>query len=168
LARPHAARPYPGQVRAAQHHTFGASIITEPIELLLRQVAVIHTPAELEPLIALRQLPNGSVMIHGGDGGTSRGSLGQTEAEVRRVVEAVTSFLPALEGVKIKEVRQGRRPIPNDGQSILGFSRAVANLYLAATHSGVTLAALIGELAAIEILDGARIDILEPYRLERF
>jgi hypothetical protein len=35
-------------------------------------------------------------------------------------------------------------------------------------HSGVTLAALVGEFAAPEIVDGARIDLLEPYRVERF
>ena len=31
-------------------------------------------------------------------------------------------------------------------------------------HSGVTLAPLIGQLAALEILDGARVSSLEPYR----
>ncbi|MCH7801108.1 MAG: hypothetical protein IIC24_06140 [Chloroflexi bacterium] len=35
-------------------------------------------------------------------------------------------------------------------------------------HSGVTLAPLIGELAASEITSGTRVDVLEPYRLERF
>jgi glycine/D-amino acid oxidase-like deaminating enzyme len=150
------------------HHTFGASIITEPIAPLFRNTAVLHTPADLEPLLGFRQFADGSVMIHGGDGSTRRGSLGQTEAEVERVVAAATSFLPALEGVKVKEVRQGRRPIPNDGQPILGFAQAVPNLYLAVTHSGVTLAALIGELTTIELLDHVRVDWLEPYRLERF
>jgi glycine/D-amino acid oxidase-like deaminating enzyme len=36
------------------------------------------------------------------------------------------------------------------------------------THSGVTLAPIIGELAAIELLDDARVDLLAPFRLERF
>ena len=35
-------------------------------------------------------------------------------------------------------------------------------------HSGVTLAPLIGELAATEITTGTSVDALEPYRLERF
>ena len=35
-------------------------------------------------------------------------------------------------------------------------------------HSGITLAPLIGELATLEILDGARVDTLEHYRPERF
>ncbi len=40
--------------------------------------------------------------------------------------------------------------------------------YLAVTHSGVTLAPLIGEFAAIEIVDGHTIDLLQPFRLGRF
>jgi glycine/D-amino acid oxidase-like deaminating enzyme len=32
----------------------------------------------------------------------------------------------------------------------------------------VTLAPLIGRLAALEILDDARVELLEPYRVERF
>jgi glycine/D-amino acid oxidase-like deaminating enzyme len=76
--------------------------------------------------------------------------------------------LPALKGVKIKEVRRGRRPIPRDGESIVGFSPTVSNLYLATTHSGVTLTPIIGEFAALEIAEGARIDLLQPFRLERF
>ncbi|OUC08262.1 hypothetical protein RY27_10005, partial [Litorilinea aerophila] len=68
----------------------------------------------------------------------------------------------------IQEVRRGRRPIPEDGLPILGFTQAVANLYLAAMHSGVTLAALVGELAALEIATGRPVDLLAPYRLERF
>ena len=35
-------------------------------------------------------------------------------------------------------------------------------------HSGVTLAPLVGRLAAMEILDGVRVQMLEPFRLERF
>ena len=51
---------------------------------------------------------------------------------------------------------------------MIGFTEAVPNLYMAVMHSGVTLAPLTGEMAAIEILDRARVDLLEPYRLERF
>ena len=35
-------------------------------------------------------------------------------------------------------------------------------------HSGVTLGPLIGRLAAMEILDGVRVEPLAPYRIERF
>jgi glycine/D-amino acid oxidase-like deaminating enzyme len=35
-------------------------------------------------------------------------------------------------------------------------------------HSGVTLAPLVGRLAADELLDGVRSELLEPFRLARF
>jgi glycine/D-amino acid oxidase-like deaminating enzyme len=35
-------------------------------------------------------------------------------------------------------------------------------------HSGVTLGALVGRLAATEMLDGVEAEPLTPYRLERF
>ena len=62
----------------------------------------------------------------------------------------------------------GYRPMPLDGYPVLGLSRTVPNVYLAVTHSGVTLAPLVGEYTAIEILDGVSVDLLAPYRVERF
>ena len=42
------------------------------------------------------------------------------------------------------------------------------NVYLAAMHSGITLAPAVGLLAAIELLDQVEVEILKPFRLERF
>ena len=56
----------------------------------------------------------------------------------------------------------------DDGQSIIGFSPKVTNLYLVATHSGVTLAPVISESAAIEIMDDVEIQALSPFRPSRF
>ena len=151
------------------YHTFGATIITETIPPVFQQAAVVHTPRELQPQLNFRQLPDGVFMLHGGShGGPRDESMGRTDEEVEQVFAAAQRFVPALEGVKIREVRRGRRPIPQDGLPILGFAQAAPNLYLAAMHSGVTLAPLVGEFAAIEIMDGVRVDLLEPYRVERF
>lgn len=152
------------------YYTFGCTILTEPVPPVFENASVVHSPRDCPPQTNFRQLPNGSVMLHGGAHGRvyDGGSLGQSEEEVQRVVDAVARFLPAIEGVPVREVRRGRRPIPKDGHPILGFSQRVPNLYLSVTHSGVTLAPLIGECAAIEILDGARIDFMRRYRLERF
>ncbi len=149
-------------------NTFGATIVTDPLPPLFNQVAVVHTPPDKVPQIVLRQLPDGAVMIHGGDAGTTTGSLGSDETEISEVLAAAKNYMPALQAADIVEIRRGRRPVPQDGRSILGFTRSIPNLYLASTHSGVTLAPLIGEFAATEILDGTLIDLLEPYRLERF
>ena len=77
-------------------------------------------------------------------------------------------MLPVLRDAEIAEVRRGRRPIPKDGRSIVGFAPEVANVYVATTHSGITLTPLIGAFAAIEIAHGARVEMLAPFRPERF
>ncbi|NKB69015.1 MAG: FAD-dependent oxidoreductase [Candidatus Latescibacteria bacterium] len=150
-------------------HTFGATLFTEPVAPVFNNVSVVHTPRDLPMLVNFRQLPDGSVQIHGGShGGPTDGSLGRTENEVDAVYQEAVRFLPAIGGASVQQVRRGRRPMPKDGLPVLGFAESVPNLYLAAMHSGVTLAALVGEFAASEILDRQRIDTLNPYRVERF
>ncbi|CEM12102.1 unnamed protein product [Vitrella brassicaformis CCMP3155] len=61
------------------------------------------------------------------------------------------------------------RPLVEDGLPIIGWSSHVTNLYLAITQSGVTLAPVIGKLAAPEILSGSTSnELLSPYRMTRF
>ena len=59
--------------------------------------------------------------------------------------------LPAAAGSGYALVRVSRanRPVPNDGFPVLGFVEQ--GLYVAVTHSGITLGLLIGELAAYEV-----------------
>ena len=150
-------------------HTFGATVITERIGPVFKSVAVVHTPRDRQPMMNLRQLKDGSFMVHGGSHGADQSeSIGRTDEDAEFLLENASEYLPGLRGARIKEIRRGRRPMPEDGHPILGFARAVPNLYFAAMHSGVSLGALVGEFATTEIVDGARIDILEPYRVERF
>jgi glycine/D-amino acid oxidase-like deaminating enzyme len=76
--------------------------------------------------------------------------------------------MPALAGAEVESVSLCWRPMPQDEYPILGFAPGSTSLYVTVTHSGVTLAPIIGELAAIELLDGVKVDLLAPYRLERF
>jgi glycine/D-amino acid oxidase-like deaminating enzyme len=55
-----------------------------------------------------------------------------------------------------------------DGFPVIGFAEPCPNLYIAAMHSGVTLAPLVGQLAASEILDRVQIDLLQSFRPSRF
>jgi glycine/D-amino acid oxidase-like deaminating enzyme len=151
------------------YHTFGATLWTEPMPPIFKTIALLHSPRDRHPLVNFRQFVDGTVMIQGGAlDNHQEGDRGHTDAEVEQIVADAGTVLPALKGVKIKEVRRGRRPIPQDGEPILGFSPTVSNLYLATTHSGVTLTPIIGEFAALEIAEGARIDLLKPFRIERF
>lgn len=61
----------------------------------------------------------------------------------------------------------GVRPDSEDGYPILG-STGVDGLDVAVMHSGVTNAALVGELLSNKIIHGIEDPMLRPYRLDRF
>ncbi len=84
------------------------------------------------------------------------------------LLDRATHYLPALAGATAFPVPVGYRPMPLDELPVIGFAEAVSNLYVAVMHSGVTLAPLVGEWAAMEIAHGARIEALERYRPDRF
>jgi glycine/D-amino acid oxidase-like deaminating enzyme len=85
--------------------------------------------------------------------------------EAAQILKQVQQFLPALNGVAIERVTLGYRVMPENEFPMVGFTANCPNLYVAAMQSGVTLAPLIGELAAREILDGERAIALDPYRI---
>ena len=84
------------------------------------------------------------------------------------MLDRAAYHLPALKNAKITPVPVGYRPMPMDGLPVLGFTKAVPNMYISVMHSGVTLAAAVGEFCTIEIVDGTSVEMLERYRLERF
>jgi glycine/D-amino acid oxidase-like deaminating enzyme len=84
-----------------------------------------------------------------------------------RMRAAAQSFLPGLQRAEFEGARICWRPMPLDGYPVLGVSPARPDTYLAVTHSGVTLAPIIGELVAQEIVDGLRADLLKEFRPDR-
>ena len=156
-------------IQVPHYHTFGATLLTQPQPPLFQTIAVLHSPRERQPLINVRQLPSGAVMVQSGaPDNTQEGDRGATDAEVEQIAADARAVMPMLQDIDIVEVRRGRRPIPKDGRSIVGFAPEVANVYVATTHSGVTLTPLIGSFAAIEIAHGARVEVLAPFRPQRF
>jgi len=90
------------------------------------------------------------------------------EAEGRRLLALVGQHLRGADALEPDKVTVGTRPMPADGMPVVGFAPGLPGVYLATMHSGITLAPAVGRFAAMEILDGARIDMLAPYRPERF
>ena len=85
-----------------------------------------------------------------------------------RVIDTARRYIPRIADAKVESVGVGWRPLPRDGLPVVGHLKADPGIYLAAMHSGVTLAPIIGHLAAMEILDGVRVDLLAGFRYERF
>ena len=59
------------------------------------------------------------------------------------------------------------RPVPFDGLPIVGALPGIPGAYVLSSHSGVTLAPLLGEQLADEIDTGRRSPWLAPYGVER-
>ena len=78
------------------------------------------------------------------------------------------SHFPALELPPSAHARIGVRPMPEAGLPIIGPLAKAPSVYVATTHSGVTLGLYLGDLITREIaLDEPQKD-LDPYRPRRF
>lgn len=119
------------------------------------------------PGVHFRQKLDGRIII-GGQIVAGAGTASTDIADSREIFREASRYLPALADAAIEQVTLGYRVMPADEYPIIGFADASPNLYVAATHSGVTLAPVIGELAAIEIIDGTPQTQLAPYRPSRF
>jgi glycine/D-amino acid oxidase-like deaminating enzyme len=62
----------------------------------------------------------------------------------------------------------GPKPVPADDEPVLGQLGDISGLYVAFTHSGATLALIVGELLAYEITTGQRHPLLGPFSPGRF
>jgi len=137
----------------------GALAHTKPHARLLERVA-------LAPGANIKQNPDGRIVT-----GTDFGGTPVKEASRELgvgLLKNAQSFLSQLEHAELETVTLGHRVLPKDDLPIVGFAQSCPNLYVAAMHSGMTLSPMIGQVAAMEILDGADVDLLQPYRLSRF
>jgi glycine/D-amino acid oxidase-like deaminating enzyme len=85
----------------------------------------------------------------------------------RILLERARRYVPALVGASVESARVGIRALPADGYPFVGPAPGRERLYLAVTHSGMTLGPLLGELAAAELLTGAADPRLSTFRPDR-
>ena len=151
-----------------QQRSPGIVIKTTPCGEVLHNIAVIHAPPtdENHQHLHLRQLVDGSLRIGQGTQEGINRDASQQHADA--LLARAKAYLPAIADAEAIPTPIGYRPMPLDGFPVLGFTEVVQNLYIALMHSGVTLAPLVGEMATLEIADGARVDWFAPYRPERF
>ncbi|NOX70446.1 MAG: FAD-binding oxidoreductase [Gammaproteobacteria bacterium] len=85
-----------------------------------------------------------------------------------RILDKISTVLPDSRGTALDHLTLGFRPLPKDDFPIVGFVPDRTDIYVAVMHSGVTLAPIVGQSISREILDGISVDLLSPYRPERF
>jgi len=106
------------------------------------------------------EAPDAAVDLH-----TPDAELRQWAAELLRRGRQV---IPGLARAQVMGYRVCVRPMPADGRSIVGWLPGPAGLYLAVTHSGVTLGAHLARLITDELRTGTPPAELAPYRPGRF
>lgn len=141
--------------------------------LLLRTGRVAAAPERVVHAGPLGVRPDGggSLLLHSTDADRTLAPGTPEEADhplAVRILEQARAVVPALGGASIESARLGRRVLPEDGHSIVGWTPGVAGLYVVATHSGVTMAPALGELVAREVAEGRAAEELEPFRPARF
>ena len=155
-------------VHIPQQHSPGVVIRTDPQPPILKNVSVLHLPPidEEQHEIHLRQSGDGTLAI--GQGSQESVDQDDSQEHADALLRRAVHYLPDLAGARAIPTPVGYRPMPIDELPVIGFCDAAPNLYIALMHSGVTLAPLVGELTTLEIVDDVRVEMLDPYRPERF
>lgn len=120
----------------------------------------------LSPKLHMRQNSDGRIIVGEDFGGGPPPEDESAMAET--LLESACALLDGVETPPVDRQSLGMRPIPADGHPVIGPAQGADGLYITMMHSGITLAALVGRLAAEEITTGRPVEILEPFRLDRF
>lgn len=161
-------------IHIPQRSTPGVIAITQPQPKLLNRILVA-------PGVHIHQRLDGRIVLGEQEGAPD------TEAHAERLKTRPTKFphpdfasqhamqiltiaeqyVPGILDAEIEDVYIGWRPLPLDGHPVLGPSPANPNAYLAIMHSGVSLAPIVGDVVAKEIVTGESAEVLSEYRPNR-
>ena len=82
-------------------------------------------------------------------------------SRISKKIDFTTNLIPI-------NIKIGTRPVPIDGFPVVGNIEGHKGVFVAVMHSGVTLAPLIGQLLASEMLKSSKSPLLETFRPSRF
>lgn len=140
---------------------------TKPLAHPLR--AVLNTPR-----VAIRPAPGGTFSVDAdwaADEGVKMREDGSYEVDDGVVAELLAEASKVMEGrpqLEVVSIGFGGKPIPGDGEPVIGALKAIPGYYVAFSHSGATLGLIVGELLAFEVAAGAEHPMLSTFRPERF
>ncbi|MCU1566329.1 MAG: glycine/D-amino acid oxidase, deaminating [Pseudarthrobacter sp.] len=141
-------------------------LFTDPVDFEVK--TVLNTPR-----VAVRPTPDGRLVLDADWAERSivvedDGSLTVPEASVQGLLEEASKVLAGNPRLTAQKVGAGLKPIPGDGEPVVGPVPAISGLHTVFTHSGATLGLILGELLAEEILTGTPSPVLKSFRLDRF
>ena len=137
--------------------------LTHPLRAVLNtpKVAVRPAPGSTFSLDADWAADEGVRVRADGSYDVDDGAVGELLAEASKVMEGN----PQLE---VASIGVGGKPIPGDGEPVIGAIKAIPGYYVAFSHSGATLGLIVGELLAFEVATGTEHPMLATFRPERF
>jgi D-hydroxyproline dehydrogenase subunit beta len=113
----------------------------------------------------------GRAMLAGPEGDAAaacNGELDGLRVHAEVLVDQASALSSHFVGAAIEDVRLGLRALPIDGHTVCGWVDRVDSLYVVVTHGGITLAPLLSEMVARELLDGEAVPELDRFRPARF
>jgi glycine/D-amino acid oxidase-like deaminating enzyme len=146
--------------------TIALLVTSRPVHHQLR--AVLNTPR-----VSMRPTPDGALAIdsdwtHAHITRSADGRYQVPEAIIEALLAEASLVLHGRPKLETAWYGIGPKPIPGDGEPVLGRVDQVGGLYVAFTHSGATLGLIAGELLAYEIVTGAAHPMLVDFNLRRF
>ena len=142
----------------------GLLVVTQPLEPFLSG-AVYGYPETGVP-VHLRQFSDGRVVI--GERTQHTIAKNPTLEHAHTLLHQARHWFPILKDAEIDRFTVEWRPMPRDGMPIVGHLPGLPSVYVAATHSGVTVAPALARFVASELHDGEPDDRLKPFTPARF
>jgi glycine/D-amino acid oxidase-like deaminating enzyme len=142
----------------------GMLVQTRPLPPLTDRV--VYLPGGPGPPVHLRQRADGRVLVGERTQEAVAGDPGLHHA--RALLAQAARLFPPLAGVGVDRWWLAYRAMPSDRLPIVGPLPWLEGLYLAVSHSGVTLAPVLGRLVADEVAEHAADGLLAPFRPARF
>ncbi len=147
-----------------------------PIALLVQTKPSAHPLRAVlnTPRVAVRRAPGGTFSLDAdwaADEGVTVRSDGGYDIDEAVVDALLAEAAKVMEGnpkLEVASIGVGGKPIPGDGEPVVGALKAIPGYYVAFSHSGATLGLIVGELLAHEIATGAEHPMLATFRPERF
>ncbi|KZB79163.1 NAD(P)/FAD-dependent oxidoreductase [Amycolatopsis regifaucium] len=124
---------------------------------------VLHTPS-----LNLRPAGNGHTVVQALDLNARVDPSAPVDPETAAVIAERFSAMTDAPGRPEIGFRVAIRSMPADGHTIAGPPSPGSRIYCLVTHSGITLAPILGRLAAEEIVSGETRDLLDSFRPGRF
>lgn len=147
-----------------------------PVALLVQTKPFVHPLRAVlnTPRVAVRPAPGGTFSLDAdwaADQGVKLRPDGGYDVDGSVVDALLAEAAKVMEGnpkLEAASIDVGGKPIPGDGEPVVGALEAIPGYYVVFSHSGATLGLIVGELLAYEVATGAEHPMLATFRPERF